>query len=72
MEKKIQKIYLTYYNLLIAQDLLSNLVDNLSEGIHKIKCKYVRQDDKKCESCRIKYKYCDCFCEYRNFKDDLI
>ena len=22
--------------------------------------------------CRIKYKYCDCFLEYTNFKDDLI
>ena len=27
---------------------------------------------KKCETCRIKYKYCDCFLEYTNFKDDLI
>ena len=26
---------------------LSNLVNNLSEGIHRIKCKY-RHDDKKC------------------------
>ena len=28
---------------------LSNLVNNLSEGIHKIKCKY-RHNDKKFES----------------------
>ena len=35
MEKKLQKVYQTYYNLLIAQD--SNLVNNLSEGIHRIK-----------------------------------
>ena len=35
MEKKLQKIYQTYYNLLIVQD--SNLVNNLSEGIHRIK-----------------------------------
>ena len=41
---------------------LSNLVNNLSEGIRKIKCKY-RQDDKKCETCRIKYKNCECFLE---------
>ena len=34
---------------------LSNLVNNLSEVIHKIKSKYGR-DDKKCETCRIKYK----------------
>ena len=50
---------------------LSNLANNLAEEIHKIKCKY-RQDDQKCESCRIKYKYFDCFLEYTNFKDDLI
>ena len=27
---------------------------------------------KKYETCRIKYKFCDCFLEYRNFKDGLI
>ena len=25
----------------------------------------------KCETCGIKYKYCNCFLEYTNFKDDL-
>ena len=50
---------------------LSNLVNNLSEGIRKVKCKY-RQDDEKCETCRIKYKNCECFLEKTNFKDDLI
>ena len=50
---------------------LSNLVNNLSEGIHRIKCKY-GHDDEKCEKCGIKYKYCDCVLEYPNFKDDLI
>ena len=49
---------------------LSNFVSNLDEGIHKNKCKY-EHDDKKCETCRIKYKDCDCFLEYTNFKDDL-
>ena len=49
---------------------LSNLVNNLTEGIHKIKCKY-GHDDKKCESCGIKYKNCECFLEYTNFKDNL-
>ena len=34
---------------------LSNLVNNLSEEIHRIKCKY-GHDDKKCEICGIKYK----------------
>ena len=50
---------------------LSTLANNLSEVIHKIKCKY-GYNDKKCETCRIKYKYCDCYLEYINFKDDLI
>ena len=49
---------------------LSNLVDNLSEGIHKIKCKY-GHNDKKCETCGIIYKICSCFLEYTNLTDDL-
>ena len=31
----------------------SNLVNNLSEGIHKIKCKF-EHNDKKCETCGTK------------------
>ena len=50
---------------------VSNLVNNLSEGIHRIKCK-CGPDDKKYKTCRIKYNYCDCFLEYANFEDDLI
>ena len=50
---------------------LSNLVNNLSDGIHKIKCKY-NHNDTKCETYRITYKVCDCFLEYTDFKDDLI
>ena len=50
---------------------LSNLVNNLSERLNRIKCNW-RQYDRKCETWRIKYKYCDCFLEYTNFKDDLI
>ena len=50
---------------------LSNLVNNLSKGIHRVKCKF-GHDDKKCEKFGIKYKYCNCFLEYTNFKDDLI
>ena len=34
---------------------LSNLVDNVAEGIHTIKCKY-GHDNEKCETCEIKYK----------------
>ena len=51
--------------------LLTNLVKNLSEGIPKIKCNY-GHDDKKYETRRIKYKYCNCFLEYADFQDDLI
>ena len=50
---------------------LSNLVNNLSEGIYKVKYKY-GHSIKKCETCRITYKICDCFLEYTNFKNDLI
>ena len=50
---------------------LSTFVNNYSEEIHKIKCKY-EYDDKKFEICRIKYKYQDCFLENANFTDDLI
>ena len=49
---------------------LSNLVDNLSDGIHRIKCKF-GHDDKNLETREIKYQYCDCFLEYTNFKDKL-
>ena len=38
---------------------LSNLVNNLSGGIHRIKCKF-GHDDRKCETRGIKYKYWDC------------
>ena len=50
---------------------LSNFVNKLVEGIHKIKCKYERNYNK-CETCRTKYKYCDCFLEDTKFEDDLI
>ena len=39
---------------------LSNLLNNLPEGLHRIKCK-LGHEDKKCETCGIKYKYCDFF-----------
>ena len=44
---------------------LSNLIKNLLEGIHIIKCKFGR-DDKKWETCGVS------FLEYTNSKDDLI
>ena len=51
--------------------LLSNVANKFCEGINKIKCKYGHQN-KKCETCEITYKICDCFLECTNFKDDLI
>ena len=64
MVKKLKKPYLTNLSLLIAQDLwqahyassLSNVIDNLAEGIHKIKCKY-RQAYKKVKQVELKEKY---------------
>ena len=50
---------------------LPNLVNNLSEGLRRIKCK-LGHDDKKYETWGIKYKYRDCFHEYTNFKDNLM
>ena len=50
---------------------LSNLVINLSEGNHEIKCK-CGHNDKKDEICGITYEACNCFLEYTDFKDDLI
>ena len=47
---------------------LSNLVNNLSERLQRIKCKF-RHGNKNCETFGIKYKYCNCFLEYTNFKD---
>ena len=49
---------------------LSNHVNNLSKEIRKNKFRY-GHDDKKCETCGSQYKYCDCFLEYANSKDDL-
>ena len=48
---------------------ISNLVNNLLEGIHKIKCKYRHN---KCETCGITYELYGCFLECTNYKDDLI
>ena len=50
---------------------LSNLVNNASEKSIKLNLKQTH-DDRKCETFRIKYKYCQYFFEYANSKDDLI
>ena len=55
------KLQLTDSASFMASSLLT-LVNNLAEGIHKIKCKY-RHDDKKCETCINKYKDCNDFLE---------
>ena len=49
----------------------SNLVNNPSEGIHRIKCKH-GHGDKKCETWEIKYKYSGFVLEYIKFKNNLI
>ena len=48
---------------------LLNFVNNLAEGIHKIKSKYRHGNKKKYESCSIKCKNCECYLEYTNIKD---
>ena len=46
---------------------LSIIINNLSEVIRRIKCKY-RQVDEKMSNCRIRYKYCDSVLECINVK----
>ena len=53
------------------ENLLSNLFDDLAEGIHRIKYKN-GNDNKKFKTCGIKYQDCDSCLEYINVKDDLI
>ena len=45
----------------------SNLVNNLSERLNRIKYK-LEHDDRRCETCGIKYTYY----EYTNIEDRLI
>ena len=46
----------------LMASLLSNLVNNRAEGIHKMKCKY-RHSDKKCETFVTEYKDYGCCCK---------
>ena len=76
MEKKLQKPYLTKCNLFTGLQgfmarLLSNLVNNLTKGIHKVKFKY-GHDNKKFKTWGNKYKDCECCLEYTDALDDLI
>ena len=61
MEKKLQKIYFTYYNLLKAQDLWEAHYQILSIIFLEefIELNKYGDDDKRCETCGIKYKYCN-------------
>ena len=64
-------ICLTCYSLLIVQDLWQ-VHDQISSMI--VKKRFIELNVntdtmiKKCETFGIKYKYCDCFLEYTNFK----
>ena len=54
MEKKLQKLYISYIlqfidSVRFMASSFSNFVDTFSEEIHKIKCRY-GYNDKKCES----------------------
>ena len=48
-----------------------NIVDNLVEGVNKIKCKCGR-DNKNCEPSRVKHRNCECYLEYTSVKNELI
>ena len=70
MEKKLQKIYLTDYNLLIAQDLWQAHYQILSTIFLKKFTKLDMNMDATI-TCGIKYKYRDYFLEYTDLEDDL-
>ena len=69
--KDISYILQFVYSARFMARSLSNPVNNLSEVIDKIKFKDI-YNRKKYETCGIKFKCCDCFLEYANFKDDLV
>ena len=53
------------------ESFLSNLVNNIFQETHEIKCKH-GHDDKKCETCVITLEVSDVFLEYTNFKNNSI
>ena len=74
MKKQLQEIYPPDYNSLIVQDLWPARYQILSIIFLKEFIKLnVNMDTmiKKCKTSVTKYKGCDCFLEYTNFKDDL-
>ena len=78
MEKQT-KIYIFIHCILhvinsarFTASSLSNLVNKLAEGIHRIKCKYWHKNKKFEEPCRVEYKDFHCFLRYTKFKDKSI
>ena len=75
MEKKLQKLYLTNYNLLIAED---SWQDNYQILLINLLKKFLRLNanidikKKKIKMCGIKNKDCKCYLESANVEDDLI
>ena len=75
MGKKFKEIYLTYYSLLIAQDLWQAHYQILSIiSPRKFTELYVNSDMtiKNVKHMELQHDYCNCFLEYTSFKDDLI
>ena len=71
-EEEITKnIYSTDYNLFIEQNLWQAHYQILSISFLKEFVKLNVNTEINSEICGIKYKYCVCFLEYVNFKDDL-
>ena len=74
MEKKFQKNMSDILQFIDSAKFmassLSNLVNNLSEGIHRIKCKF-EHADKKCEICGIRYKNSNSFLKYTNLFSNI-
>ena len=71
MEKRLQKIYLTSYNLMIVQELWQAHYQILSIVFLKEFVKLnVNMDTLIILGNR--HNYCNCFLEYANYKDDLI
>ena len=75
MEKKLQKVCLVDYKLLLAKDFWQVhyqilLIISLKKFI-KLNVN-MNMMIKKCGTCFIKYKYCECFFESTSVKDDLI
>ena len=66
MEKKLQKAsYILQFidSARFTASSSSNIVNNLTEGIHKIKCKY-RHDDKNVKLVELHKNYATFFVEY--------